>query len=100
MLFYLGNIYIADQYNNRIRKVTISTGIITTFAGTGSATYSGDNVAATSTGLNGPGGVALDSAGNLYIADVTNSRIRKVTMSTATISPRYSLIVIELTYRG
>ncbi len=55
--------YIADTYNHRIRKVTVSTGIITTFAGTGSTTYSGDNGQATSAGLNTPFGVEVDAAG-------------------------------------
>ncbi len=59
--------YIADSANNRIRKVTASTGIITTIAGTGSAGYSGDNGQATSAALNGPIGIALDSAGNGFI---------------------------------
>jgi trimeric autotransporter adhesin len=81
-----GNLYIADSDNNRIRKVTVSTGIITTVAGNGTAGYSGDGVAATSTGLNYPDGVALDSAGNIYIADFDNSRIRKVTVSTGLIT--------------
>ena len=58
-----GNVYIADTYNNRIRKVTISTGIITTFAGTGTRSYSGDNGPATSATLYRPYGVAVDSAG-------------------------------------
>ncbi len=55
--------YIADYYNNRVRKVTVSTGIITTYAGTGTAGYSGDGGAATSAGLDYPFGVALDSLG-------------------------------------
>ncbi len=55
--------YIADSNNNRIRKVTVSTGFITTIAGTGTASYSGDNGAATSATLNYPVGVALDAAG-------------------------------------
>ena len=55
--------YIADTNNNRIRKVTISTGIITTIAGTGTAGYSGDNGQATSARFNYPTEVALDSAG-------------------------------------
>ena len=58
-----GNVYIADTFNNRIRKVTISTGIITTFAGTGTVSYSGDNGPATSATLCWPTGVALDSTG-------------------------------------
>ena len=55
--------YVADRQNHRIRKVTVSTGIITTIAGTGTATYSGDNGAATSAALNLPFGVTLDAAG-------------------------------------
>ena len=61
----IGNVYIADWYNNRIRKVTVSTGIISTIAGTGSTTYSGDNGAATSATLNSPFGVALDASGRI-----------------------------------
>ncbi len=57
--------YIADHYNNRVRKVTVSTGIITLIAGTGSASYSGDNGAATSATLNGPSGVTIDSLGRI-----------------------------------
>jgi hypothetical protein len=56
-------VYIAGNYNHAIRKVTISTGIITTIAGTGSASYSGDNGPATSAALNYPRGVALDASG-------------------------------------
>ncbi|MBI3250188.1 MAG: PD40 domain-containing protein [Deltaproteobacteria bacterium] len=71
-----GNLFIADEYNHRIRKV--SNGIITTVAGTGAAGYNGDGGAATSATLNYPSGVAVDSAGNLFIADSHNHRIRKV----------------------
>ena len=85
-LHHLGNIYIADRANNRIRKVTVSTGIISTIAGTGTGSYSGDNGAATSATLYNPYGVALDTAGNVYIADHYNHRIRKVTMSTGIIT--------------
>ncbi len=60
--------YIADSNNNRIRKVTVSTGIITTIAGTGSSGYSGDNGPATSAALNNPMGVAVDSAGISFFA--------------------------------
>ena len=55
--------YIADENNNRIRKVTVSTGIITTIAGTGTASYSGDNGPAGTAALYYPEGVALDSTG-------------------------------------
>ena len=74
-----GNIYIADTSNNRIRKV--AAGVITTVAGTSTAGFSADNVTATSAELNLPQGVAVDAAGNLYIADTSNARIRKVANS-------------------
>ena len=80
------NIYIADVTNNRIRMVTASSGFISTVAGTGTAGYSGDSAAATSAKLNGPAGVAVDSSGNIYIADRVNNRVRKVTISTGYIS--------------
>ena len=75
-----GNLYIADYQNNVIRKVD-PTGIITTVAGEYSrgGTFYGDGGAATSAGLAGPISVAIDSQGNLYIADQGNQRIRKVT---------------------
>ncbi len=61
---YLGNVYIADTSNNRIRKVTVSTGIIITIAGNGgTGSYSGDNGPATSAALNYPVGVAVDVSG-------------------------------------
>ena len=72
-----GNLYIADTGNHRIRKVD-SAGVIATVAGTGTVGYSGDGGAATAARLNGPAGVAPDGAGNLYIADTSNQRIRKV----------------------
>lgn len=73
-----GNIYIADQQNNRVREVNVSTGVITTVAGTGSAGFSGDNGMATSAMLYYPTGVAVDKNGILYIADCGNNRIRAV----------------------
>ena len=80
-----GNVYIADG-NARIRKVDASTGNISTVAGTGVFGYSGDGAPATEALLNSPRSVALDGAGNLYIADTTNNRIRKVDASTGNIS--------------
>ena len=71
-----GNLYIADTNNNRIRKV--SNGVIATLAGTATYGFSGDNGLATSAQLNNPYGVAVDPAGNLYIADTFNNRVRKV----------------------
>ena len=61
----IGNVYIADRENDRISKVTVSTGIITTIAGTGVSSYSGDNGAATSAALHTPTGVTLDASGRL-----------------------------------
>lgn len=73
-----GNLYIADSGNHAIRKVNVATGIMTTVVGTGTLGYNGDNIPATSAQLNYPLGVAFDSAGNMYIADSQNFRIRKV----------------------
>ncbi len=72
-----GNLYITDSRNNRIRKVTAD-GVITTIAGTGIAGFSGDGGPATSAQLSLPRGLAVDAAGNIYIADATNNRVRKV----------------------
>jgi uncharacterized protein (TIGR03437 family) len=73
-----GNLFIADYYNNRVRKVT-PTGTITTVAGTGADGSGGDGGLATSALFSHPSGVAVDNAGNLFIADYMNNRIRKVT---------------------
>ena len=81
-----GNVYIADVYNNRIRKVAASTGIITTIAGNGVQGFSGDGNAGTNAQFNNPTGVAVDTAGNVYIADQANQRVRKVTASTGIIT--------------
>jgi sugar lactone lactonase YvrE len=72
-----GNIYIADQLNHRVRMVTAG-GIISTVAGIGVPTYNGDGGSAIAAALNLPSGVAVDSAGVLYIADTLNYRVRKV----------------------
>jgi uncharacterized protein (TIGR03437 family) len=82
-----GNIYISDTGNNVIRKIT-SGGTISTFAGNNGfgAGFSGDGGPAAAAQLSGPVGIALDSAGNLYIADSGNNCIRKVTASTGIIS--------------
>ncbi len=62
----IGDVYIADSTNQRIRKVTVSTGIISTIAGTGSTSYSGDNGPATSATLGYPSGVVVDASGTFY----------------------------------
>ena len=72
-----GNLYIADFVNNCVRMV--SNGVITTVAGTGKAAFGGDTGPATNAQLNGASSIAVDKSGSLYIADYSNSRIRKVT---------------------
>ncbi|MGD1095611.1 MAG: hypothetical protein ABSB35_26900 [Bryobacteraceae bacterium] len=72
-----GNVYIADTINERVRVVS-PTGVISTFAGSGKGGYGGDGGPATSALMNQPRGLALDSSGNLYIADFYNSVVRKV----------------------
>ena len=84
-----GDLYIGDTENNRIRKV--SNGVIATVGGDGDCCYSGDNGPATSAELNNPAGVAVDAAGNLYVADLYNDRVRGLTPSgpscTASVTP-------------
>jgi uncharacterized protein (TIGR03437 family) len=72
-----GNMYVADANNNRIRKIN-SSGIISTVAGGANEGFSGDGGSAVSASLNIPSDVAVDGAGNLYIADAGNNRIREV----------------------
>ncbi len=86
LLFYAGNVYFADCNINRILKVTIATGIVSTIAGTGVNGYSGDGGIASSAVLDTPSSVAVDSADNVYIGDQNNNRIRKVTVSTGIIN--------------
>jgi sugar lactone lactonase YvrE len=77
-----GNVYIADTHNNRVRKV--SAGTISTIAGTGIASFSGDGGPAGVATLNHPTALAPDGSGNLYLADTDNHRIRKITGTTIT----------------
>jgi uncharacterized protein (TIGR03437 family) len=72
-----GNLYVADIGHSLIRKVTPA-GIVSTVAGSGTQGYGGDNGPATSAALNGPGGLAVDAAGNVYISDTQNNRVRMV----------------------
>ena len=87
-----GNLFIPDVANHRVRKVDTS-GVITTVVGNGTAGFSGDNAAALSAGLNNPTDVAFDASGNLYIADSTNNRVRKVTGLAAAGPPTISSVV-------
>jgi sugar lactone lactonase YvrE len=73
-----GDVYVSDRYNHRIRRFTPG-GVMTTIAGNGMTTASGDGGPATAAGLNNPTGIALDPAGNLFIADSGNHRVRMVT---------------------
>ena len=87
-----GNMYIPDTANNRVREVAAVGGAITagstitTFAGNGTPSFSGDGAAANLAELWGPSGVAVDAAGNVYIADTQNNAIRKVSPATLNIS--------------
>ncbi len=100
-----GNVYFSDNYNNRVRVITTATGIITTYAGTGASSYSGDGGVASSAAMYFPNGLCIDSSGinvhktsltenifitlfldNVYISDYGNCRIRKVVASTSIIT--------------
>ena len=83
-----GNVYILDSGNLRVRRVEASTGVISTYAGTGMAGFNGDGGPATLAQINvaANGAIALDASGNLYIADSINNRIRKVDAATRVIT--------------
>src|SRR5262249_25934212 len=81
-----GNLYIADAFNNRIRKVAADSQIITTIVGTGEANYTGDGGPASAAKISNPGGIAFDAAGNLYFSDTFNHRIRRVDAQTGVIT--------------
>jgi hypothetical protein len=74
-----GDVFIVDQGNQRVREVVKASGLITTVAGTGTSGYNGDNIAASSAQLNDPYGVSVDAAGDVFIADRNNQRVREVT---------------------
>lgn len=76
-----GDIYVTDTSNHSVRKINHTTGYSTVIAGTGSSGSTGNGGAATSAKLNGPKAVTVDSSGNVYIADTSNHRIRKIDTS-------------------
>ena len=73
-----GDLFIADQYNHRIRKINMTNGTISTYAGDGTMSFAGDGAPATSASLQFPAGITFNAAGELFIADLSNHRIRKV----------------------
>ena len=81
-----GNLYISEWYNDVIRKVDVHTGIITTICGISGGGFGGDGFPATLALLNHPHGICTDIAGNVYVADYNNQRIRKITVATGLIS--------------
>ena len=74
-----GSLYISDTSNHRVRRIDALNGVITTYAGNGTAGFSGDSGPATAAQLNRPVGLCFDASNNLYISDQANNRIRKVT---------------------
>ncbi len=81
-----GNLFLADTHNDRIRRIAAATGLITTIAGTGAPGFSGDKAQAYAAALALPHGLALDAAGNLYLADTANHRIRVIDGKTGVIT--------------
>jgi sugar lactone lactonase YvrE len=81
-----GDIFIADSHNQRVREVAAATGVIATIAGTGVAGFSGDGGAATAARLDLPTALALDAAGDVYIADTANHRVRRIAAATGAIA--------------
>jgi len=81
-----GDLWVADARNHRVRRVNAATRTITTFAGTGEEGFSGDSARAVESPLAFPQGLAVDEAGNVYVADTRNYRVRRITAATRTIS--------------
>ena len=81
-----GNLYVADTDNHRVRRIAAATGIITTVAGNGVEGFAGDNGPAAAASIDSPNGLAIDAAGNLYLADTHNGRVREMSAATGLIS--------------
>jgi sugar lactone lactonase YvrE len=81
-----GNIFFVQPWRERVRRLDAKTGIVTTVAGSGESGFSGDGRAATSARFHVPEGVAVDKAGNLYISDFKNNRVRRVDIKSGIIS--------------
>lgn len=81
-----GNLFISDGANHRVRRVAAGTGLVTTVAGNGVAGFSGDGGAATSASLQDPYGVAFDAAGNMFVGEFSNHRVRNVSAHSGVIS--------------
>lgn len=81
-----GNLYLADAYNNRIRKIDKATGLVTTVARIGQNGYNGDDIPATSAKISAGEDIVFDSLGNLYLADIQNNRVRKIDKTSGNIS--------------
>jgi DNA-binding beta-propeller fold protein YncE len=81
-----GDLYFSDTFNNRIRRVDARTGVIATVAGNGEEGFAGDGGPATRAALNQPYGIAIDRAGNFYIADRLNRRVRRVDAASGVIT--------------
>jgi sugar lactone lactonase YvrE len=81
-----GDLFIADTHNHRVREVAAATGIISTVAGTGVAGFSGDGGAETAARLDRPTALAVDAAGNVYVADTDNHRVRRIAGGTGVIT--------------
>jgi hypothetical protein len=86
-----GDLYIADGWNNRVRLVDMRRGVISTIAGTGTPGFNGDDIACDTAQLNAPYGVAVDNGNNVYVADYSNNRIRKLA------PPKPGTATLELT---
>src|SRR5437016_3748614 len=81
-----GNLFFSDTFNHRIRRVDARTGVITTIAGNGEAGYAGDGGPAVRASLNEPYGIAIDRAGNIFVADRLNRRVRRIDAASGNIT--------------